>query len=189
MELRGARVVLRPLAEEDAPRLVELGADSSVARWWPGLTDAHVRAKARGEEEGVTAFAVVVDGEAAGIIQFYEEDDPEYRHAGIDVFLGAPWQGRGLGTDAVRTLASHLLAERGHHRVIIDPAADNAAAIRSYERAGFRRVGVMREYWRDGEGVWRDGVLMDLLASDLVADDTTVEGDTAPGTQDRRPAS
>ena len=86
---------------------------------------------------------------------------------GIDLFLGAPWQGRGLGVDTVRTLARHLLAERGHHRLTIDPGADNAAAIRCYERVGFRRVGVMREYWRDGDGVWRDGLLMDLLADEL----------------------
>jgi aminoglycoside 6'-N-acetyltransferase len=171
VELRGERIVLRPLDEADALRLAELGSDPSVARWWPGVTEEHVRTKARGEEEGVTGFAIVVDGEPAGLVQFYEEADPEYRHAGIDVYLGAPWQGRGLGTEAVRTLALHLLSERGHHRVIIDPAAENAPAIRSYERAGFRRVGVMRQYWRDGEGVWRDGLLMELLASDLEAED------------------
>jgi len=53
--------------------------------------------------------------------------------------------------------------------VTIDPAAENSAAIRCYERVGFRRVGVLREYWRDGSGVWRDGLLMDLLASELPA--------------------
>jgi aminoglycoside 6'-N-acetyltransferase len=171
VELRGERVVLRPLGETDVPILVELGADPSVARWWPGLTDADVRAKARGEEEGVTPFAIVADGEVAGLIQYYEEDDPDYRHAGIDVFLGAAFQGRGLGPDAVRTMALHLVSARGHHRLVIDPAAGNAAAIRCYERVGFRRVGVMREHWRGPDGVWQDGVLMDLLARDLVTRD------------------
>ena len=50
---------------------------------------------------------------------------------------------------------------------MIDPAAENERAIRCYEKAGFRRVGVMREHWRDGDGVWRDGVLLDLLAAEL----------------------
>jgi aminoglycoside 6'-N-acetyltransferase len=171
VELRGERVVLRPLVESDVATLVELGAEPSVVRWWPGLTDANVRAKARGAEEGVTPFAVVADGEVAGLIEFYEEDDPDYRHAGIDVFLGARFQGRGLGGDAVRTLALHLISARGHHRLIIDPAAENAAAIRCYERVGFRRVGVMREYWRGPDGLWHDGVLLDLLESDLVRRD------------------
>ena len=167
MELHGERVVLRPLGEADVPRIVELGADPEVARWWRGLTAEHVGEKARGEDEGVTVFAIVLDGEVAGMIQHYEEHDPEYEHAGIDLFLGAPYHGSGLGTDAVRTMVRHLIGDRGHHRLVIDPAAHNERAIRCYEKAGFRRVGVMREHWLDPDGVWRDGLLMDLLASEF----------------------
>ena len=167
MELRGDRVVLRPLTEQDVARIVELGADPEVARWWPGLTPEHVGEKARSEDEGVVVFAIVDGTEVAGMIQYHEEDDPDYRHAGMDLFLGLPFQDRGLGTDAVHTMARYLVGERGHHRLTIDPAAHNARAIRCYEKAGFRRVGVMREYWLDPEGVWRDGVLLDLLAGEL----------------------
>ena len=127
----------------------------------------HLLAKARGEDEGVTAFAIVVDGEVAGLVQCYEEEDPDYRRAGIDLFLGVPWHGRGLGVDVVRTMALRLVRDRGHRRLVIDPAAANERAIRCYSKAGFRPVGVMREHWRDGEGVWRDGLLMDLLAREL----------------------
>jgi hypothetical protein len=69
--------------------------------------------------------------------------------------------------EAVRRVVDHLVDERGHHRVVIDPAVANQAAIKAYAKAGFRPVGVMREYERDagGEG-WHDGVLMELLASD-----------------------
>jgi aminoglycoside 6'-N-acetyltransferase len=167
VELRGERVFVRPLAEGDVPRLVELGSHPEVARWWRGLTTEHVGEKARGEDEGVVAFALVVDGEVAGMMQYYVEEEPEYEHAGIDLFLGTPYHGRGLGTDAVRTMVRHLVVDRGHHRLVIDPAAQNERAIRCYEKAGFRRVGIMREYWLDPDGVWRDGLLMDLLASEL----------------------
>jgi hypothetical protein len=44
------------------------------------------------------------------------------------------------------------------HRYV---SADNAAAIRVYEKVGFRTVGIMREYWRSPDGTWRDGLLMD----------------------------
>lgn len=67
----------------------------------------------------------------------------------------------------MRTLARYLIDERGHHRLTIDPAADNAPAIRAYEKVGFRAVGVMREHWRSPDGTWRDGLLMDLLAREL----------------------
>ena len=167
MELHGERVVLRPLAETDVERIVELGADPEVGRWWRGLTHDHVLAKARGEDEGVAVFAIVSEGEVAGMIQYHEELDEEFRHAGMDLFLGTPFQDRGLGTDTVRTLARYLVRERGHHRLTIDPAADNTRAIRCYEKVGFRRVGIMREYWLDADGVQRDGQLLDLLASEL----------------------
>jgi aminoglycoside 6'-N-acetyltransferase len=169
MELRGDRIVLRPLTEADVDRIVELGADPEVERWWRGLTPEHVLEKARGQDEGVAVFAILVEDEVAGMIQYWEELDDEYRHAGIDLFLGAEHHGRGLGTDAVRTMARHLIVDRGHRRLTIDPAAHNERAIRCYEKAGFKRVGIMREYWLDAEGVWRDGLLLDLLATEITS--------------------
>ena len=57
MELRGDRVVLRPLAEGDVARIVELGADPEVGRaGGPGSTPEHVGEKARGEDEGVVVL-------------------------------------------------------------------------------------------------------------------------------------
>ena len=64
-------------------------------------------------------------------------------------------------------MARHLVDDLGHHRLVIDPAAHNERAIRCYEKVGFKRVGVQREYWLDADGVWRDGLLLDLLAEEL----------------------
>ncbi|HEV8249794.1 MAG TPA: GNAT family protein [Gaiellaceae bacterium] len=166
MELRGESVVLRPLAVEDVPRLVEIGRQPEVARWWTSVTPAKLTAKAEGRDDA-TGLAILADGNVVGMIQYFEEDDPEYRSASIDIFLSNEVHGRGLGTDAVRTLARWLIRERGHHRVTIDPAVENAAAVRAYEKVGFRPVGVLREYWTDPSGVRHDGLLMDLLASEL----------------------
>jgi len=120
-------------------------------------------------EEGTETFVIVHDGRVAGAIQWSAEDEPDYRHAGIDIYLDPSLHGRGLGTDAVRTLARHLVADHGHHRLVIDPAADNAAAIRCYSKVGFRPVGVMRRYERSVDGTWHDGLLMDLLADELIS--------------------
>jgi aminoglycoside 6'-N-acetyltransferase len=166
VELRGERVVLRPLRVDDAPRLAELAAHPDVALWWPDLSEEELVEKAEGKpNEGF--FAVLHDGEVAGLVQYEEEDAPDYRHAGIDLFLGVPYQDRGLGTDTVRTIARHLVRDRGHHRLTIDPVAHNERAIRAYEKAGFRRVGIMREYQREPDGTWSDGLLMDVLAGEL----------------------
>jgi aminoglycoside 6'-N-acetyltransferase len=166
VELRGERVVLRPLRVEDAPRLAELAADPEVARWWPDLDERELVKKAE-RRPGAAGFAVLHDGEIVGLVQYHEELDREYRHAGIDLFIGAPFQDRGLGADTVRTIARHLVDDRGHHRLTIDPVAHNARAIRCYEKVGFRRVGVLREYQREPDGTWRDGLLLDLLAREL----------------------
>ncbi len=102
------------------------------------------------------------------MIQYHEEQDPGYRSAGIDIFVAPEYQERGLGTDAIRTLARHLIADRGHHRLTIDPAADNVRAIAAYRKVGFRPVGVMRQYERGLDGTWHDGLLMDLLRGEFV---------------------
>lgn len=161
MELRGERVVLRPLRVEDASELAALAAAPEVATWWPDLTEAELVEKAEGRRDS-TGFAILCDGALTGLAQYHEETDPDYRHAGIDLFLGAAHQNRGLGADAVRTIARYLIDDRGHHRLVIDPAAHNVRAIRCYEKVGFRRVGVMRQYERG-----HDGLLLDLLAGEL----------------------
>lgn len=166
MELTGERVLLRPLEEADLERVAEIQAQSSVAVRWGAPVQADLRAKQDGSE-GVVAYAIELDGDLVGLIEYYEEEDPMYRSAGIDIFLSEEVQGRGLGTDAVRTLARYLVQERGHHRLTIDPAADNVAAIRAYEKVGFKPVGVMRQYERLPGGDWHDGLLMDLLADEL----------------------
>jgi aminoglycoside 6'-N-acetyltransferase len=164
--LFGHLVRLRPLRQGDVGRVTRIQAEPGVTRWWGAPDEAELRRQADGSTEE-KAFAVEVGSELVGFIQYYEEDDPDFRHAGIDVFVAGAAQGRGVGTDAVRTLALYLIDGRGHHRLVIDPAADNARAIRAYEKVGFRPVGVMREYWRAPTGEWRDGLLMDLLARDL----------------------
>ena len=92
-----------------------------------------------------------------------------YRHAGIDIYLSARGQGQGLGTEAVTLLAGSCASSAGHHRLTIDPAAANHRAIRCYEKVGFRRVGVLRQYERGPDGRFHDGLLMDLLRPELAA--------------------
>lgn len=160
-ELSGERATLRPLAARDAPALRAIVAKPEVAAWW-GPQDAGFPLE---DEPDATRFSVVVNGQLIGLIQFIEELDRDYRHAAIDIFLDPAHHARGLGTDAVATLVRHLIEDRGHHRITIDPAADNVPAIRSYEKAGFQPVGVMRSSWRDPQGRWRDTLLMELVVA------------------------
>lgn len=167
--LSGADVTLRPAGPDDIPELARIRATPEVLRWWRGGEDLVAAVGEDLAEEGTDTFVVEHEGRIAGAIQWHAEDEPDYRHAGIDIYLDPALHGRGLGTDAVRTLARYLIADQGHHRLVIDPAADNAAAIHCYSKVGFRPVGVMRNYERSADGTWHDGLLMDLLADELIS--------------------
>ncbi|MGW2826568.1 GNAT family N-acetyltransferase [Streptomyces sp. NPDC001443] len=167
--LHGRRgVVLRHADHRDIPRLAAIRATPEVHRWWRGGPDLAAEVAEDLADADTQVFVVEYEGQVVGQIQWYAEQDPEYRHAGIDVYLDPSVHGRGLGTDAVRTLVQHLIEDHAHHRLVIDPAADNAAAIACYRKVGFRPIGIMRAYERGSDGRWHDGLLMDLLATDLV---------------------
>jgi aminoglycoside 6'-N-acetyltransferase len=157
------RITLRPLAEGDADELRRIHRTPEVSRWWDLPEDDFPF-----DEPESTRFTIDVDGSVAGLIQYWEEPEPKYRHAGIDLFVDPAWHGRGVGSEAVRQVVTLLIEERGHHRITIDPAVENAAAVRAYEKVGFRRVGVMRQAERDADGRgWHDSLLMELLADEF----------------------
>ncbi|HEY1318833.1 MAG TPA: GNAT family protein [Streptosporangiaceae bacterium] len=165
--LAGRRVRLRPGRPGDAERLHAILAEPSVAQWWGEADPVPVIAEELRGGGSPVLLVVEVGGQVAGGIQYHEENDPMYRHAGIDIYLGGRFQGQGAGREAVGLLAAFLFERRGHHRITIDPAAANERAVRSYTSVGFRRVGVMREYERGADGRYHDGLLMDLLRHEL----------------------
>ncbi|MFC4071398.1 GNAT family N-acetyltransferase [Actinoplanes subglobosus] len=163
----GSLVQLRPATEGDVAPLAAIRSTPEVHGRWGGGDDLAADVAESLADPDTRVFAIVFEGRVVGAVQYSEEADPDYRHAGIDIFLDPRVHGRGLGADAVRAVARHLIDDLGHHRLVIDPAADNEAAIRCYAKVGFRPVGVMRAYERGPDGTWHDGLLMDLLAGDL----------------------
>jgi aminoglycoside 6'-N-acetyltransferase len=168
MELRGRYVRLRPVVATDAEALTRILAAPEVARWWPNYDRPRVEAEIVREEEDTTHWVIELDGAVVGMIQATEEPEPEFRHAGIDLFLDPAVRGRGIGPDAIRAVAAWLVDERGHHRMTIDPARANEAAIRAYRKVGFREVALLRRYQLMADGSWADGLLMEMLADELV---------------------
>jgi RimJ/RimL family protein N-acetyltransferase len=126
-----------------------------VARWWCAtepITPAQVASKYLPRIAGTVPTRCFIIQHAAtpiGFIQTYRlADYPDYARqvgvdepaAGVDLFIGeAAFLHRGLGAPIPRAFLRQIVfAQPGIVRCIIGPAVSNAAAIRAYEKAGFR---------------------------------------------------
>lgn len=165
--LPGAMVRLRPVVDTDITELARIRATPEVHEHWRGGDDMVAAVKKDLADPDSTPYVIELDGRVAGWVQWQAEEEPDYRHASMDIYVDPALRGGGIGVDALRTLARHLIVDHGHHRLEIDPAVDNAAAIRCYTKVGFRPVGVMRKAERGNDGSWHDRLLMDMLADEL----------------------
>ena len=94
--------------------------------------------------------------------------DLHNRCAHIGIALRPAYQGRGLGTDAIRVLCRYGFALRGLHRLSLETLADNRAMIAVATRLGFTREGTARgAAWVNGE--FLDDVSFGLLAEEFRA--------------------
>jgi aminoglycoside 6'-N-acetyltransferase len=168
VELRGSTVRLRRITIDDLDNLTQLFSEPEVAPRWPDYDRERIEREYLDEpDDDASAYVIEVEDAVAGLIQCYEEPDPEYRSASIDIAVSTKWHGTGVAVDALRTLARDLIERRGHHHLTIDPAADNARAIACYAKVGFRPVGVLRQNERGPDGTFHDALMMDLIAGEL----------------------
>ena len=112
--------------------------------------------------------AVLVDGdpEPVGLVSL-TGIDPVHRRAEFHLLIGRrDLHGRGIGTSATQQMLRHAFDDLNLHRVFLTVLAGNPAAIRVYEKAGFRREGLAREsaYKR---GRYEDMVEMAILGHEF----------------------
>ena len=117
-----------------------------------------------GSDAGL-AVVELATGELIGHIALYGATVKD-RCATLNVMIGAPYQGRGLGTDAVRTIVGYGFTGLGLHRIELTVNGDNPAAIAAYRKAGFVEEGRLREAFFQG-GRWQDFVRMGVLAREF----------------------
>lgn len=97
---------------------------------------------------------------------YIRDIDRQHRKAEYGIFIGeAAARGRGVGTAAARLMLRYCFEEEGLHRVYLRAFADNVQAIRSYEKAGFVREGLLRDDVCVG-GRYRDIVWMAAIVQE-----------------------
>lgn len=108
-------------------------------------------------------WAIEVKGLAVGCIGLEPLADVYERTAHLGYWLGEPYWGRGIMSDAVRGVAALALGELGFVRLEAPVFAWNPASMRVLEKCGFVREGVMRR------SVFKDGELIDSVLYARVA--------------------
>jgi RimJ/RimL family protein N-acetyltransferase len=176
--LKGAKVGLRARHEDDIPILhAELYDDvvnSSRAEsgpWrplTPGTKDPRLVVDDQNERSVPFSVVELAGGTLVGTATLWGIDNHS-RSAHIGLGLLPAARGKGYGTDVVAVLCHYGFVVRGLHRLQIETLADNAAMLRSAERNGFVREGVLRSSaWVMGE--FLDEVLLGLLVEDYRPD-------------------
>lgn len=169
VELRGERVVLRPWRGEDAAAVCAACQDPEIQRWIPAIprpyTADHAREFVSGAHGlGPHQYAVTLDGRVVGAIGMRVNEN---RTGHIGYWCVREARGRGLTTDALRTLCRFALDELGLERLELMTDPDNAGSRRVAEKVGFRPEGVLRSHLLHPDGRRRDSVMLSLLPGEL----------------------
>jgi ribosomal-protein-alanine N-acetyltransferase len=179
LEIRGARVYLRHPVMQDYSAWAELRAASRahLTPWEPQwardeLTRSNFRRRLRQYHREIRedlgyAYLIFreVDSRLIGGLNVSNVRRGIAQAASIGYWMGAPFAGQGLMTDAVRTIGHFAFEVLRLHRLEAACLPSNVASQRVLEKAGFKREGLARRYLKIN-GQWQDHDLFALLSDD-----------------------
>ncbi|MGX6591894.1 GNAT family N-acetyltransferase [Cetobacterium ceti] len=85
----------------------------------------------------------------------------------VGIWLGEPFQGKGYGADALRTLCNFIFQEMNIHKIKLNCFSFNFQGLICYQAVGFKEEGISRkEIFRDGQ--YHDIILMGLFKDELI---------------------
>jgi ribosomal-protein-alanine N-acetyltransferase len=178
--LDGAKVRLRVPLPNDYREWAQLRGESRnflerwEPRWMPDELERpawrHRISRYREDHARGTALAFFIfereSGKLAGGITLGNIRHGVSQSGHIGYWIGERYAGRGLMTDAVKTLTRYAFDTMRLHRIEAACIPDNNRSIRVLEKAGFEREGLLRSYLRIN-GVWQDHYLYAKIADDI----------------------
>lgn len=162
MEITGLGFILRGLRLEDAAALQKQADNPGIACFlfdrFPSpytLTDAINFIRLRMADEIQTKFAIVVNGELAGVIGIDFREDIYRKAPLIGYWLGEQYWGDGMMTKAVKLVVDYAFTNLDIERLQAGILGNNPASMRVLEKAGFKKEGILRN------GIFKKGVILD----------------------------
>lgn len=157
MKIKGEKVTLIPISQEEKDKFYTLATESYGSIFW---YDAQERSELTEEiffydwheayfdvnsrEEG-QLFWITISGEKIGAIS-YNRMDSKNKIVELDILIGEEkYCGKEYGPDALKTLLKYLFENFDIHKVWIGARANNPRAIRAYQKAGLKKEAVLRE--------------------------------------------
>lgn len=154
-KLRTERLLLRPFTPQDAPNVQKLAGSKAIAvttlhiphPYPDGLAERWISTHAPRFRDGRGAiFAITLpeDGQAIGSIGLVIV--PDFQRAEMGYWLGQPYWGRGLTTEAARELLRYGFAELGLNRIYATHFSRNPASGRVMQKIGMQYEGTLRQH-------------------------------------------
>jgi RimJ/RimL family protein N-acetyltransferase len=169
--LRSTRVRLTALDESDAPTIARWTEDADYLR----LQDTNaaiprtaadisseITAESKAADTIVLAIRLVDGDELVGTVGYYEiEWSNQVAWLGLGIGDRSHW-GQGIGSEAMQLALRYAFYELNLYRVQLTVIDYNARAIALYEKSGFKREGVFRQFGQ------RDGRRYDMILYGLL---------------------
>ncbi|MEM9531738.1 MAG: GNAT family protein [Pseudomonadota bacterium] len=144
-------IKVRDYREADIPALVELANNENVSRYlvytfpYPyTLADARWWIDTGASENGSVTKAIEFEGAFVGSVGITPDRGWKSHSAEIGYWVGEPYWGQGIATQALRTLTSHAFRELGFQRLIAPVLSPNKASMAVLEKCGYACEGVLR---------------------------------------------
>lgn len=172
--INGQRVALREFRQEDISGIRSWVTDNETTRRLGG-----VYMRPQTWEQSERYLSALLEGDAGGVNWVIADReslrylgqcslmmvDNTARHAELAIVLCPVCQGQGLGEEAVRLLLRYAFEQMNLNRVYLKVRADHPAAIRCYEKCGFKQEGILRAH-AFADGKYQDVVCMGVLAGE-----------------------
>jgi len=126
--------------------------------------EEYITAMLSADQDRTFAFAIIFDGKVAGSIGVFRCDNIHFRTAEMGYYIGEPYWGKGIMTNAVKQTCQYIFEHTDIIRIFAEPFSNNAASCRVLEKAGFQFEGLLRN------NAVKNGRVLDMRMYSLIRD-------------------